>query len=62
MIEWLMNVEQFVKWEQAKETEALGENSQDNFVHHKSHTTWSDITNSLQQIFYVKGMERTELV
>jgi hypothetical protein len=37
----MMNVEQYVEWELAGETEVLGENvPQFRCVHHKSHMTW----------------------
>jgi hypothetical protein len=45
-----MNVERLVEWELAGETKVLGENPpQYHSVHHKSHTTWSEIEQPILQ-------------
>jgi hypothetical protein len=50
MIVWIMSVEQLVEWELIGETEVLRENRlQWNFVHYKSHVTWSEIETGLPQ-------------
>jgi hypothetical protein len=42
MIEWLMNVEQLVKWELAGETEVLGETLRPcHFAQQEPHTNWT---------------------
>jgi hypothetical protein len=44
MIEWLMNMEEFVEWKLAGDTEVLRENlPQYHFFHHKSYVTWPEI-------------------
>jgi hypothetical protein len=40
----MMSVEQSVEWEQARETQVLGENlRKSHFAHHKSHMTWPEL-------------------
>jgi hypothetical protein len=40
----MMNVEQSVEWELARESEVFGENlTQCHIVHHKSHITWPEL-------------------
>jgi hypothetical protein len=50
MMERLMNVEQLVEWELARETQVFGENpTQCHFIRHKSHVTWPRIEPEPQQ-------------
>jgi hypothetical protein len=47
MIGWLMNMEQFMEWELAGETEVLWENQpQYHSAYHKSHMIWPDLTSN----------------
>jgi hypothetical protein len=51
MLGWLMNIEQFVEWKLAEETEVLEENTpQCQSVDHKSRFTWPGIEDVSPQL------------